>query len=274
MVNQPTANDTTSLAESTLIDSDVSSSPQFIVNNAAKRVKLILSRAKATPSESHSTAPEVIDVDVDENDAAPAAEQDDEADLNALKKTWRSAVYTFFKLDAVAVQYHDGRLVHFFPCGARKCKLSAGGVRRFQDSKDKSSTTNLRHHANGCWGKEVVDRAFSGGKVVQASRSVFSAFARKGQQLVHHTYRMNTSDEVRSVNIFGPYQHMTLLTRFRANLVRWITENNRPVNIINDRALRDLLLCPRRVHRFLQRPGLAFDSSCKHLGRRKNATMC
>ncbi|KAG2065613.1 hypothetical protein BDR04DRAFT_1161265 [Suillus decipiens] len=84
MVNQPTANDTTSLAESTLIDSDVSSSPQSIVNNAAKRVKLILPRAKATPSESHSTAPEVIDVDVDENDAAPAAEQDDEADLKNL----------------------------------------------------------------------------------------------------------------------------------------------------------------------------------------------
>ncbi|KAG1806027.1 hypothetical protein EV424DRAFT_1329888, partial [Suillus variegatus] len=101
--------------------------------------------------------------------------------------------------------------------GARKCKLPAGGVRRFQDSKDKSSTTNLRHHANGCWGKEAVDRAFSGGKVVQAmSGSVFSAFARKGQQPVHHTYRMHTSNE-----------------------------NNRPVNIINDRALRDLLLSGR-----------------------------
>lgn len=51
---------------------------------------------KATPSELHSTAPEVIDIDADseENDAAPAVEQDDEADLNALKKTWRSAVYT------------------------------------------------------------------------------------------------------------------------------------------------------------------------------------
>jgi hypothetical protein len=34
-------------------------------------------------------------------------------------------------------------------------------------------------------------------------------------------------------------------TSFRANLVRWITENNRPVNIINDRALRDLLLSGR-----------------------------
>jgi len=30
-----------------------------------------------------------------------------------------------------------------------------------------------------------------------------------------------------------------------ANLVRWLTENNRPTNIINDRALRDLLLAGR-----------------------------
>ncbi|KAG1812436.1 uncharacterized protein BJ212DRAFT_1369731 [Suillus subaureus] len=200
MVNQSTVNDTASLAESTSTCSNISSSPQPIVDNVAKRVKLILAQATATPSELHSAALEVIDVDVDvdENDVAPpAAEQDDEADLNTLKKTWRSAVYSFFKLDAVAVQYHDGRLVHFFPCGAHKCKLPSGGVRRFQDSRDKSSTTNLRHHANGCWGKEAVDLAFSGGKVQATSGSVFSAFARKGQQPVHHTYRMHTSNEVR-----------------------------------------------------------------------------
>ncbi|KAG1726576.1 hypothetical protein EDB19DRAFT_1914562 [Suillus lakei] len=103
MVNQPTADDTASLAESTSTRSDVSSSPQSIVDNAAKRVKLILPQVKTTPSKLPSAAPEVIVVDVDENDAAPVAEQDDEADLNALKKTCRSAVYTFFKLEAVDV---------------------------------------------------------------------------------------------------------------------------------------------------------------------------
>ncbi|KAG1748947.1 uncharacterized protein EDB91DRAFT_1244750 [Suillus paluster] len=192
MVNQSTANDTASLAESTSTRSDVSSSLQPIADNVAKRVKLILPQVKATPSELHSAAPEVIDVDVDKNDAPPAAEQDNEADLNALKKTWRSAVYSFFKLDAVTV------------------KLPSGGVRRFQDSKDKSSTTNLRHHANGCWGKEAVDRAFSGGK----DNNLFII-------LIECTRAM------------------------KANLVRWITGNNRPVNIINDRALRDLLLSGR-----------------------------
>jgi len=85
MVNQATANDTASLAESTSTRSDASvlSSRQSIaVDNVAKRVKLILPQVKATPSELHSAVPEVIDVDVDENDAPPAAEQDDEADLS------------------------------------------------------------------------------------------------------------------------------------------------------------------------------------------------
>ncbi|KAG2145265.1 hypothetical protein DEU56DRAFT_910384 [Suillus clintonianus] len=171
--------------ESYPISPDKSPSMQSIVDNTTKRVTLVL-----------PTAPEVIDLDVEENDAAPVAEQDDEANLNALKKTWCSVVYTFFKLDAVAVQYHNGHLVHFFPCGAHKCKLSVGGVRRFQDSKDKSSTTNLRHHANGCWGKEAVDCAFNGRKVPATSGSVFSAFARKGQQPVRHTYQMHTSNKV------------------------------------------------------------------------------
>ena len=81
MVNQPTANDTTSLAESTSMHSDVLSSPQSIAEITAKHVKLIIPQVKATPSELHSAAPEVIDVDVDENNTAPAAEQDDKADL-------------------------------------------------------------------------------------------------------------------------------------------------------------------------------------------------
>jgi hypothetical protein len=54
---------------------------QSIVDNTVKRrVTLVL--PKATPSELHSTAPEVIDIDAEENDAAPAVEQDDEADLS------------------------------------------------------------------------------------------------------------------------------------------------------------------------------------------------
>lgn len=37
----------------------------------------------------------------------------------------------------------------------------------------------------------------------------------------------------------------SLALTYSAHLVKWITENNRPVNIINDRELRDLLMAGR-----------------------------
>jgi hypothetical protein len=67
-------NDMASLAESTSTCSDVLSSLQPIADNVTKCVKLILPQVNA--------ALEVIDVDVDENNAPPAPEQDDEDDLS------------------------------------------------------------------------------------------------------------------------------------------------------------------------------------------------
>jgi hypothetical protein len=115
----------------------------------------------------------------------------------AIKKTWRSAIYSFFKSD-VQIQYHDGRLCHFFPCAARKCKSPAGGVRRYQDSRDKASTANLRYHANQCFGEEAVKTATSAADADAYGRngSIFAAFARQGQKPVHHSHRSHTNIEV------------------------------------------------------------------------------
>jgi hypothetical protein len=74
MVNHYTANNTASLTESTSTHSDVPSSLQPIVDNVAKCVKIILPQANA--------ALEVIDVNIDENDAPPASKQDDKTDLS------------------------------------------------------------------------------------------------------------------------------------------------------------------------------------------------
>jgi hypothetical protein len=42
------------------------------------------------------------------------------------------------------------------------------------------------------------------------------------------------------------YIHALILIHYHsAHLVKWITENNRPVNIINDRELRNLLTAGR-----------------------------
>src|ERR1700720_3195763 len=80
---------------------------------------------------------------------------------DALQEHWRSPIYTFFKSNVI-YQVHDGRPSHFFTCTAPKCKGGAGGVRRYKDSKDKSSTTNLKHHALHCFGADAVNAAIAG----------------------------------------------------------------------------------------------------------------
>ncbi|KAG1808914.1 uncharacterized protein BJ212DRAFT_1484769 [Suillus subaureus] len=144
-----------------------------VLTRPLKRVKTILLSKKTRSSLPSSPEPSVIDIDAIDT----ATKSDDEEDLDAelrktstdttmsvpyrfntekLKKNWRSPVYAFFDIDRVAVQNVDGRNCHFFPCAAQKCKTRIGGVRRFQDSKDKASTANLKNHAIGCFGNKAV----------------------------------------------------------------------------------------------------------------------
>jgi hypothetical protein len=74
-----------------------------------------------------------------------------------------------------------------------------GGVRRFQDSKDKASTANLKHHAVKCFGAEAVENAATGSNVKNQSNSIFSMFAHPGQKPVRYSHRSHTNPEVRYV---------------------------------------------------------------------------
>ena len=116
----------------------------------------------------------------------------------ALKDHWRLPIYTFFKPDVV-FQYHEGRPCHFFPCAAPKCKVHSGGVRRYQDSKDKASTANLKHHALRCFGEDAVNAAIAGKKHTNPLRGIFALFARKGKQPVRYSHRVHTNPEVRCI---------------------------------------------------------------------------
>ncbi|KAI0047000.1 hypothetical protein FA95DRAFT_1479763, partial [Auriscalpium vulgare] len=141
-------------------------------------------------------------------------------------KSWRAVAYSFFTAD-VRYEVYDGRPCHFFPCAARKCTNKLGGVRRYQDTKDRNSTANLLYHARHCFGKEAVDAAVNGRKVSEKSGSIFAAFARQGQKPAHPSNRLHTKWET------------------RAHVVKWITESSRPINIINDRELQELLTAGR-----------------------------
>jgi hypothetical protein len=96
----------------------------------------------------------------------------------------------------VSVQYHNGHLTHFFPYTTLKCKMKAGGIRCFQDSKDKSLTANLKHHAINCFGAEAVDNTIKGKAGVAQSASIFSLFTHQGQQPVRYSHCTHTNPEV------------------------------------------------------------------------------
>jgi hypothetical protein len=83
-----------------------------------------------------------------------------------------------------------------------------GGVRRFQDSQDKASTANLKHHAICCFGEDAINAAIAGKPTTECNGSIFALFVRKGKQLVKYSHRAHTNPEV------------------RAHLVKWVTENS------------------------------------------------
>ncbi|KAG1904903.1 uncharacterized protein F5891DRAFT_944496, partial [Suillus fuscotomentosus] len=89
-------------------------------------------------------------------------------------------------------------------------KLYAGGVRRFQDSKDKSSTANLKHHAIRCFGEDTINAAISGKAASECNGLVFALFARNGKQPVKYSHCVHTNPELWYVLLFTGRPSVTL----------------------------------------------------------------
>ena len=96
-------------------------------------------------------------------------------------------------------------MYHFFECAAKHCKVKAHGVRRYQDSQDRSATSNLKGHAIKCFGADAVDAAFNNTTSAAWDGSIFASFARLGQASVSISHRAHTTDEIRSVYGFTHY---------------------------------------------------------------------
>ncbi|KAJ7340624.1 hypothetical protein DFH08DRAFT_963494 [Mycena albidolilacea] len=158
----------------------------------------------------------VISDDSEEEPELVDPQVQDQAELDALKAKWTSPIYGFFRSD-VTIDYTDGRKYHFFQCVARHCKSKENGVKRYQDNTDRSSTSNLKKHARQCFGAAAVNSAIEGKTQPRPDGSIFEAFARTGQAQTTSTSRTLSDAEI------------------RANLVRWVTESNRPITISKTR---------------------------------------
>jgi hypothetical protein len=123
--------------------------------------------------------------------------------LARLKENWRSPIYQFF-LSEVTVGHDKGHKFHFFKCAATRCRNKGiHGVRRYQDSKDRGATSNLKTHAIKCFGKDAVVAAFVDNLTGRQDGSIFAAFARQGQAPVKVTHQAHTTDETRQVVMYS-----------------------------------------------------------------------
>lgn len=126
--------------------------------------------------------------------------------LEKLRKSWTSPIYGFFTPDPIFHEVNGCRCVEFV-CGANFCKKKGANqrwVRRFLDTTDRASTSNLRRHARKCWGKEIVECSLQSdvatmrnGLGNQKDGSLPAAFKAKGKSVVTYSTRLLTKTDVR-----------------------------------------------------------------------------
>jgi hypothetical protein len=123
-----------------------------------------------------------------------------------LQKDWDAPIYVFFK-PLPSIEYIQNRKAHVFECAASQCRCRTRFVRRFLDTGDAKSTSNLRRHAKTCWSEEAVGAA-DGTRDIKTARtalqnlktvngSITAAFQRVGEQKAVYSHRQHTKIEAR-----------------------------------------------------------------------------
>jgi hypothetical protein len=128
--------------------------------------------------------------------------------IERLSNDWTSPIYVFFKTTP-SIAYINDRHVHVFECAASRCMGKGNGrlVRRYLDTGDAKSTSNLRKHAKICWGDEAVASADMTrniraareaiGKMKTKDSSITEAFQRAAKGNVTYSHRQHTTTEAR-----------------------------------------------------------------------------
>jgi hypothetical protein len=123
-------------------------------------------------------------------------------------------------------------------------------VRRFLDTRDAKSTSNLRRHAKACWGEDTVAAADDTSDLKTAREAlskrkdlngtITAAFERAGKGRsgrITYNHRQHTKAESRYVLTFPAINEMIKILNYSAEFVWWVAESKRPFQIVNDRSL-------------------------------------
>ncbi|RDX53603.1 hypothetical protein OH76DRAFT_1320664, partial [Lentinus brumalis] len=119
------------------------------------------------------------------------------------QKRWKSPVYPFYKEKVKIVKVSPTKIGHVFTCAKPGCNFKST---RYLDTKDATSTSNLRDHALACWGPEILAAADEA-KTHANARPMVTAFGRSGtitkifkrigKGKVSYSARQHTSVETR-----------------------------------------------------------------------------
>jgi hypothetical protein len=126
-----------------------------------------------------------------------------------LIEDWTSPIYAFFGPIPDITYNTEGRRAHEFRCSAGVCKGKGTNkriVRRYLDTLDRTSSSNLKRHAILCWGGDMVSKALDAKVDIESARktlgalqdgSITAAFERKGKGKVSYSHRQHTKAETR-----------------------------------------------------------------------------
>ncbi len=118
------------------------------------------------------------------------------------KARWTAVVYAFYKPDVKLVRQGE-RIGYRFDCAKPGC---AHSKTRWTDTKDNTSTQNLRRHVESCWGRDILAEAMRAGSAKAArpgveafgrTGTITDFFDRKGKGKVTYSIRNHTSMETR-----------------------------------------------------------------------------
>jgi hypothetical protein len=135
------------------------------------------------------------------------------------------------------IDYVKARRVHVFVCSALQCKGKGQygrQIRRYLDTGDAKSTSNLRRHAKVCWGSEAISAADDTKDVFAARDAMTKATPRDGS-LLSAFESIKKSKQI----AYSHRQHTRV--EVRIGIVRWVSENMRPFSIVKDRWLMSLM---------------------------------
>ncbi|KAI1789295.1 hypothetical protein LXA43DRAFT_893148 [Ganoderma leucocontextum] len=131
-----------------------------------------------------------------------------------MKSGWKSTIYAFYD-PTPTVEYVSTRRSHVFHCLGRGCKAK---VRRFLDTKDYNSTSNMRQHTIKCWGEEAVEAASAAANVSEAREKIVGGILKNGSITAHfqrkagevtYSVRQHTRTEARMLMKTGrPGYHL------------------------------------------------------------------